>query len=111
MTRAELSKNGSAVNVTCEVSDEYPKASCVLVYREYNNTHVTVREYDQSTEFPVTISVDTTEDYTFAVFGKNGEDGIEAEPVVTMKGQIHVAYVNISPTYGMYTLEFSFGSL
>ena len=65
-------------------------------------THLTVTEYDQSTEFPVTISVDNTEEYTFAVFGKNGVDGIEPEPVVTMKGQIHVAYVNVSPTYGMY---------
>ena len=43
-----------------------------------------MEEYDRSTEFPVTISVDNTERYTFAVFGKNGTDGIEKEPVITL---------------------------
>ena len=71
LKRAELSKTGSLVHLTCEFADDYPKASCVLVYRKYNMTHLTVTEYDQSTEFPVTISVDNTEEYTFAVFGKN----------------------------------------
>ena len=41
-----------------------------------------MEEYDRSTEFPVTISVDNTERYTFALFGKNGIDGIDSEPVI-----------------------------
>ena len=92
LTRVVLSISGSEVNVTCEFEDDYPEASCVLVYREYNDPYLTVEEYDRSTEFPVTISVDNTERYTFAVFGKNGTDGIEVEPVITMKNEDHVIY-------------------
>ena len=40
--------------------------------------------YDSSTEFPITIPVNDSEKYTFAVFGKNAEDGIEAEPVIKL---------------------------
>ena len=92
LTRAELSVNGSEVTIRCEFTDDYPEASCVLVYREYNDPYLTVEEYDRSTEFPVTISVDNTERYTFAVFGKNKTDGFDSEPVKTLKSEDHVIY-------------------
>ena len=81
---ADLSINGSSITIRCEFSDEYREASCVLVYRRYNDPYLTVKEYDSSTEFPITIPVNDTEKYTFAVFGKNGVDGIEAEPVIKL---------------------------
>ena len=81
---ADLSINGSSITIRCEFADEYPEASCVLVYRRYSDPYLTVKEYDSSTEFPITIPVNDTEKYTFAVFGKNGVDGIEAEPVIKL---------------------------
>ena len=95
LKRAELSRRGSEVTVTCEFADEYPEASCVLVYRKYSNPHLTVKEYRRSTEFPVTLSVNDSEMYTFAVFGKNGEDGIEPEPVIILKNKSHVTYPHV----------------
>ena len=82
LTRAELSISGSEVTVTCEFSDDYPEASCVLVCREYNDPYLTVEEYSRSTEFPVTIPVDNPKKYTCALFGKNGTSGIDTKPVV-----------------------------
>ena len=90
LTRAEVSRRGSEVIITCEFADDYPEASCVLVYRKYNDPYLTVEEYDRSTEFPVTISVDNPEKYTFAVFGKNGEKGKVPEPVVLLKDKSHM---------------------
>ena len=81
LTRAELLINGSEVTVTCEFTEG---ASCVLVCREYNDPYLTVEEYDRSTEFPVTISVDNTEKFTCALFGKSGTGGIDTEPVVVV---------------------------
>ena len=92
LSRAELSINGSEVTIRCEFTYDYPEASCVLVYREYDDPYLTVEEYNRSTEFPVTISVDNTEKYTFAVFGKNRMDGIEVEPMITLKNESHGIY-------------------
>ena len=92
-----MSKNESNIKLTCEFTDDYPEASCVLVYREYNDPYLTVEEYDRSTEFPVTISVDNTERYTFAVFGKNGVDGFDSEPVIKLKNESHGIYVPPPP--------------
>ena len=92
LKRAELYRRGSQVTVRCEFADEYPEASCVLVYRHYNNLRLTVKEYRRSTEFPVTVSINDTEMYTFAVFGKNGEGGIEPEPVIILKNKSHMTY-------------------
>ena len=84
LTRAELSITGSEVTIRCEFTDDYPEASCVLVCREYNDPYLTVEEYDRSTEFPVTrmLSVDNSEKYTCALFGKNGTSEIDEKPVV-----------------------------
>ena len=81
--------NGSEVTMSCEFADEYPEASCVLVYRECN---LTVKEYKRSIEFPVTVSVENSQKYTFAVFGKNGSDIIEPEPVITLKNKSYAVY-------------------
>ena len=93
LTRVVLSVSGSKVNVTCEFEDDYPEASCVLFYKEYNDTRLTEKEYDRSDEFPVTIYVDNSERYTFAVFGKNGNNEIDEEPVVTVKNESGDTYV------------------
>ena len=87
LKRPELSITGSEVTIRCEVTDDYPEASCVLVCREYNDPYLTVEEYDRSTEFPVTISVDSTENFTCALFGKSGTGGIDTNPVVVRQGK------------------------
>ena len=84
LTSVTISQNGSQVFITCQFTNVYPESSCVLVYREYDKTTLTVIEYPHSTEFPVNVTVDNPERYTFAVFGKNGTD-IESEPVITVK--------------------------
>ena len=91
LKRAELSRRGSEVTVTCEFADEYPEASCVLVYRKYNNPHLTVKEYGRSTGFPVTEFFSNIATYTFAVFGKSDKK-IEKEPVIWLKNEGHVTY-------------------
>ena len=91
LKRAELSKRGSQVTVRCEFADEYPEASCVLVYRKYNHLHLTLKEYSHSTKFPVAEFFNDIETYTFAVFGKNDKK-IEKEPVILLKNEEHVSY-------------------
>ena len=91
LKKAELSRRGSEVTVTCEFADEYPEASCVLVYRKYNNPHLMVKEYGRSTEFPVTEFFNNIETYTFAVFGKSDKK-IEKKPVIVLKNEEHVTY-------------------
>ena len=49
-----------------------------------------MEEYDRSDKFPVTISVDNPERYTFAVFGKNE---FEAELVIILKGEGYDTYI------------------
>ena len=95
---AELSKKGSEVNISCGFTDDYPEVSCVLVYREYNDPYLTVKEYNRSTLFPDTIYISvSTGEYTFAVFGRNGKDNIEAEPVIKLKNEGRMVY----PQMGM----------
>ena len=87
---AELSISGSSVTIRCEFADEYPQASCVLVYRKYDNLILLVNE---STVSPFTIFIDDIhpENYTFAVFGKNSKN-IEKEPVIVLKNEKHATY-------------------
>ena len=91
LKRAELYRRGSQVTLRCEFADEYPEASCVLIYRHYNNLRLTVKEYRHSTEFPVTVFFNDLETYTFAVFGKN-DNKIEKEPVILLKNEERVSY-------------------
>ena len=84
LSSATISQNGWEVFITCQFNNVYSESSCVLVYREYGNTTLTVIEYPHSTEFPVNVTVDNPQRYTFAVFGKSGTD-IESEPVIAVR--------------------------
>ena len=86
---AELSISGSSVTIRCEFADEYPDASCVLVYRKYDNPTLLLNE----SIVPFTIFIDdiNLENYTFAVFGKNSRN-IEKEPVIVLKNEQHATY-------------------
>ena len=91
LKRAELSRRASGINITCEFADEYPEASCILVYKKYNDSYLTVKNYVHSTVFPVTISVEDSENYTFAVFGKSNNK-TENGPVILLKKEERVTY-------------------
>ena len=71
--------------IDCEFSEVYPEASCVLVYREYDSPLMTVVELSQHINFPVSITVDSSENYTFALFGMNGATNLDKEPLVYTK--------------------------
>ena len=75
------------VKVDCCFNDSIENASCVLVYREYGNQTLVVEEYQQNnTIFPVNVIVDgTNNNYTFAVFGKNGFV-MDERPLVAVAG-------------------------
>ena len=89
---AKISKIGSEVTITCEFADGYHEASCVLIYREYNEPNLTVKVFNNSFhEFPATISVDDPDKFTFSLFGRNGEE-IEREPVIRIKMENHATY-------------------
>ena len=79
------SELGSTIVIDCEFSEVYPEASCVLVYREYGSPLLTVVELSQLINFPVSITVDNPENYTFALFGKDSTTGTEEEPVICIK--------------------------
>ena len=89
LKRASISRNRSEVTVNCEVAAGYPEASCVLVYREYSNSTLIVIEFPIKSFqlldlFPVPLPVITPENYTFAIFGKNGVE-MEEEPAFIVK--------------------------
>ena len=71
------------MQVKCVFLDDYPQASCVLVSREYGNTVLTVIEYPQNTLFPVTVKVNRSTQITLSIFGKNGKEEIDLQPIVT----------------------------
>ena len=74
----------STIEIDCEFSETYPQASCVLVYREYDSPLLTVVEFSQLINFPVSITVDSPENYTFALFGKDGAL-MDEKPLVYVK--------------------------
>ena len=71
--------------IDCEFSEVYPEASCVLVYREYGSPLLTVVDIPQLFDFPVSITVDNPENYTFALFGKNGAIMLDEKPLLYAK--------------------------
>ena len=75
------------VKVECYFKDGIEDASCVLVYREYGNKMLVVKEYQQnSTVFPKSVTVDGTNIYyTFAVFGKSGSV-MDERPLIAVAG-------------------------
>ena len=84
---AQYFKKSNLVKVDCCFKDGIEDASCVLVYREYGNKTLIVKEYQQnSTVFPKSITVDGTNiTYTFAVFGKNGSV-MDERPLIAVAG-------------------------
>ena len=66
--------------------DEEEPVSCVLVYREYSDETITVKEYHKGTEFPQSVAVGDPDRYTIAVFGKNGYD-IDETPIVSGRAE------------------------
>ena len=85
MKSASISQRGSTVVIECEFSEVYPEASCLLVYREYGSPLLTVVDIPQLFDFPVSITVDSPENYTFSLFGKNGAMSFDEEPLVYTK--------------------------
>ena len=83
--KASISRNGSEVTVDCAVAAGYPEASCVLVYREYGNSTLTVRDFPLLPVFSIKLPVNTPDNYTFAIFGKNGDSEIEEKPAFIVK--------------------------
>ena len=85
LTRATISVTGSQVTVDCEFAVECPLALCVFIYREYNNSTLTVTDYSPTTDFPVSVTVDQPEKFTFAILGVNCEGAIEERPATSLK--------------------------
>ena len=90
LKNASISQDGSNVTVYCELVDNYPTASCVLVYREYSNTTLNVEVFTSS--FPESgiingsvIIDDPGKNYTFAVFGRNSSTDIDIEPLTSIR--------------------------
>ena len=91
-------QSGSEVQIECEFKEGIDRASCVLVYREYGNETLVVKEYPQNTVFPVTLTVDgDPENYTFAIFGKSGSD-IDKRPILEERVNIPGTTTSTSPT-------------
>ena len=72
--------------IDCEFSEVAEEASCVLVYREYDSPLLTVVDIPHLLHLPVSLTVDSPENYTFVLFGKHPVTGMEEHPVVTVKG-------------------------
>lgn len=78
LQNATISRAGLVVTVHCIFKVEHrPNASCVVVYREYTNTTLNVKVF---TDEENSITLEETKpdsNYTFAVFGRRGEDEID----------------------------------
>ena len=80
-------EKSNLVKVDCHFKDGIENASCVLVYREYGNQTLVLKEYQQnSTIFPESVIVyGTNNNYTFALFGKNGSV-MDERPLIAVTG-------------------------
>ena len=86
LKNGNISRSGpTTINIDCEFSEGYPQASCVLVYRQYDSALLTVVEFLHLINFPVSITVDSPENYTFALFGKDDEISLDTEPLFFAK--------------------------
>ena len=88
--------------------------SCVLVYREYDNSTLIMRPfYKSNTSFPVSITIDNPEgkNYTFAIFGRDGSTNIDRIPLTSTRVMFETTdptsmivptpSETITPTHGM----------
>ena len=73
------------MTIDCKFAVNCPLALCVLIYREYNSSTLTVIDYNPTTEFPISITVDQPEKFTFAIFGINCIGEIEEMPATSLK--------------------------
>ena len=87
---ANISQSDSTIIVDCQFTETHPKASCVLVYREYDSPLLTVIDIPQFLDFPVSLTVEYPENYTFTLFGKDSMLGMDKEPVVCIKFRLPV---------------------
>ena len=71
------------VKLFCEFEDNIEGAPCVLVYRQYDSDVLVRKEYPHNFMFPVTVPVSNLTSYTFAVFGKRGDE-IDERPFMSM---------------------------
>ena len=53
------------------------------MYRQYESPFLKAVEFNAL--LPVTITIHNPENYTFALFGKNGESKFEEEPAICVK--------------------------
>ena len=98
---ATITVNGSEVIIDCTFAAVYLDASCVLVYREYDNPILNViTYYKQNTSFPVSITIDNTEGkiYTFAIFGRDGSTNIDRIPLTSTRVEFETTTSMIVPT-------------
>ena len=64
------------------------RASCVLVYQEYGNKTLVVKEYPQNnTDLTVAVD-DDLQEYTFAIFGKN-DYMIDKRPIFAGRAMVN----------------------
>ena len=91
LSNASITLSDSGIAVDCEFAEGNPQSSCVLAYREYDSPLLTVVELPQLIEFPVSIIVSDPENYTFALFGRDSQLGMEEEPVACVKFTLAVS--------------------
>ena len=84
---ATITVMGLTVIVDCTFAAAYLDASCVLVYREYDNPTLNViTYYKHNTSFPVSLTIDNLEKiYTFAIFGRDGTTNIDRLPLTSTR--------------------------
>ena len=99
--------------IDCTFGTESLEASCVLVYREYDNPILNMMTYyKQNTSFPVSITIDNTEGkiYTFAIFGRDGSTDIDRLPLTRTRVEFETTETTsviptpsetVTPTHGM----------
>ena len=91
LSNASITLSDSGIAVDCEFAEDNLQSSCVLVYREYDSPLLTVVDLPQLIEFPVSITVSDPENYTFALFGRDSQLGMEEEPVACVKFTLAVS--------------------
>ena len=79
---ASVQVESDLVIVECEFKDNIEGASCVLVYEQYDSDMLIIKEYFLNFMFPATVTVSNVTSYTFAVFGKRG-DQIDERPFMS----------------------------
>jgi hypothetical protein len=83
LTNASLRLIGSVVITTCDFQKKIKSSSCILVYRQYGNETIGIVEYHQeTTAFPVRLTLPVICNYTFAVYGKNNTH-LDERPIIT----------------------------